>query len=161
MRWYQRLGQESFIAFALGAVPVILAYCFGGSDLLNDLFKGLVPAPPILWYIALLPLIYVPAVIYDRYVWKYSDSLRARSAFWRSTWREIGTALHGLWRVMAGCFICLPFLWLAVEFETFKVVRASYFLGIGLVVLVECWFFSFGRSMLEERRAHTSSVLSL
>ena len=161
MKWYQRLGQESFIAFALGAVPVSLAYCFGGADLLSEVFKGLVPADPILWYLAVLPLPYVLAVLFDRYIWKRSDSLRARSAFWRTTWREIGTALHSLWRVMACFFISMPILWFFVEFETFQIGKASYFLGIGLVVLVECWFFSFGRSLLEEKPVYTSSVLSL
>lgn len=93
--WNKRLYQELLVSLFLGSVPVVLAYGAGGTELLESLIKSLMPAKPLLWYSFLLVVPYFVAVVIDRFIWKKTDSFRARSAFWRSTWREVGTRCMG------------------------------------------------------------------
>ncbi|WP_281912663.1 hypothetical protein [Pseudomonas lactis] len=147
----KRLYQEFFIALALGSVPTFIAYWSGGVKLLDAAVKAQMPPDKVLWYLITLPAPYLVAVLFDRFVWKKTELIKARSAFWRSTWTEIGTALHSLWRVLVGLFFAIPILWWWYEPETFQFSKASFFIVWGFALLTQCWFFSLGRSLLEGR----------
>lgn len=147
----KRLYQEIFVAFTLGFLPTCIAYWWGGAKLLDTAIRSQMPSDAVLWYLVTLPAPYLAAVVYDRFVWKKTDQMKARSAFWRCTWAEVGTALHSLWRVLAGMFFAVPVLWLAYEPDTFRISKASWFIFLGAVLLGQCWFFSLGRSLLEGR----------
>ncbi|UTW07007.1 hypothetical protein [Pseudomonas benzenivorans] len=148
---HKRLYQELIIAVALGSMPAFIAYWSGGVELLDSVVKAQMPPESVLWYSFFLPAPYLVAVIFDRYVWKRTDLMRARSAFWRSTWAEIGTALHSLWRVLTGLLLAIPVLWARYEPETFQFSKVGFFIILGLALLAQCWFFSLGRGLLEGR----------
>ena len=147
----KRLYQEIFIAFTLGTVPTCIAYWSGGVKLLDAAVKAQLPTEKVLWYLLILSAPYLIAVLFDRFVWKKTELMKARSAFWRSTWTEVGTAIHSLWRVLAGLFFAIPILWWRYEPETFQLSKASVFILYGVVLLAQCWFFSLGKNLLEGR----------
>ena len=126
-----------------------MAYGVGGVELLSAAIKAQMPPGFLLWYLAFLLVPYVFAVAIDRLIWKKSDLMKARSAFWRSTWREIGTGFHSLWRVLAGLLMAIPVLWVYVEYETFQLGKGVVFFILGLALLAQCCFFSRVRSLLE------------
>ncbi len=145
----KRLYQEFFIAFTLGSIPTFIAYWSGGVKLLDAAVQAQMPHESVLWYLFTLPAPYLIAVLFDRFIWKKNERVKARSAFWRSTWTEVGTALHSLWRVLAGLFFAIVALWGWYEPETFKFSKAGFFIAWGSALLAQCWFFSLGRSLLE------------
>lgn len=147
----KRLYQELFIAFVLGSVPTFIAFWSGGVEMLDTSVKAQLPPEKVLWYLAALPVLYLIAVVFDRFVWKKTEEMKARSAFWRSTWTEAGTALHALWRVLTGLFFAIPVIWWWYEPETFQLSNVRFFIGWGFLLLTQCWFFSLGRSLLEGR----------
>jgi len=145
----KRFYQELTIAIALGSIPVFMAYGVGGVELLDTAIKAQMPSDFLLWYLMFLPAPYVLAVAIDRWIWKKNDLMKARSAFWRSTWREIGTAFHSLWRALAGVLMAIPVLWAYVEYNTFQLGKGVLFFGLGIALLAQCCFFSRARSLLE------------
>lgn len=145
----KRFYQELIIAIALGSIPVFMSYGVGGVELLNTAIKAQMPSDFLLWYLMFLLVPYVLAVAIDRWIWKRSDLMKARSAFWRSTWREIGTAFHSLWRALAGVLIAIPVLWAYVEYDKLELGKAVLFFVLGFILLTQCCFFSRGRSLLE------------
>ena len=147
----KRLFQELVIAFALGSVPTFIAYWSGGVELLDTTVKAQLPPDKVLWYLLTLSVIYLIAVLFDRFVWKKSEKMKARSAFWRSIWTETGTALHSLWRVLTGLLFAIPILWMWHEPEIFQLSKVIFFIVWGFALLTQCWFFSLGRSQLEGR----------
>lgn len=149
MNKLKRLCQEIFIGFTLGSVPTFIAYWSGGVKLLDAAVKAQLPSEKVLWYLLILPAPYLIAVLFDRFVWMKTERMKACSAFWRSTWTEVGTAIHSLWRVLAGLFLSIPVIWCAYEPETFQLSKASFFFLYGFVLLIQCWFFSFGKDLLE------------
>ncbi|MNG26408.1 hypothetical protein D3C77_717400 [compost metagenome] len=85
----------------------------------------------------------------DWFFLKRSDGQRNVIAFLRSVLKEVGTALHALWRVLAGAFFAIPILWAIAEPETFHIAKVATFLWVGAIVLAECWAFSWAISFLE------------
>ncbi|GLK88067.1 hypothetical protein GCM10017655_11290 [Pseudomonas turukhanskensis] len=152
MTWQQRLYQEILISLFLGCVPLLVAYGCGGGELLIEVVKGVLPPTPIFWYLAFLSVPYLICAFTSRYFWKGTDALKARSAFWLSTWSEIGTVLHGVWRAIVGALFTVPILWLWDQPETFDTKKALYFIAIGAAALLECWYFSKWRSALGGNR---------
>ncbi|MFY0727183.1 hypothetical protein [Pseudomonas sp. NFX15] len=152
----KRLFQELCIAFALGSIPTFIAFWSGGVEMLDTSVKAQLPPDNVLWYLFYLTLSYPIAVLFDRFVWKKTDRMKARSAFWRTTCTEAGTALHALWRVLTGVLLAIPVLWRWYEPETFELSKVSVFIFGGFLLLIQCWFFSLGRSLLEGRaRQHS------
>jgi len=147
----QRLYQEFFIGFALGFAPTFIVYWSGGVKLLDAAVKSQMPTETVLLYLFTLPLPYLLAVLFDRFIWKRNELMKARSAFWRSTWTEVGTAVHSLWRALTGLFFAIAVIWWWYEPETFQLSEASFFIVYGFALLAQCWFFSLGRSLLEGR----------
>ena len=145
----KRLYQELFIAFTLGSVPTFIAYWSGGVDLLDVAVKAQLPHENVLLYLLTLSVPYLLAVLFDRFIWKKTELMKARSAFWRSTWTEVGTALHSLWRVLTGLLFAIAVIWWWYEPETFQLSKASFFIVLGFILLAQCWFFSLGRSLFE------------
>ncbi|OHC13942.1 MAG: hypothetical protein A2180_04270 [Pseudomonadales bacterium GWC2_63_15] len=151
MKWGTRLAQEALVAAALGSAPLLIAYIFGGAELTVKVLAALLPERAVVWYLAGLIVPYALVVFCDRFFLKRTDRQRRIMKFLRSTWREIGTALHALWRVLAGALLTLPFLYLADPGNPPLSDVATY-IWVGGLMLAECWLFSFGWSFLEPEK---------
>ena len=151
MNWRARLAQEALIAAALGALPLVIAYQVGGTELTTKVLVAEMPERSIVLYLAALIVPYALIVYWDRFFLKRTDRQRARMRFLRSTWKEIGVALHALWRVLAGAILTVPVLWLFVDPDPKLNGSVVQFLWVGGLLLAECCVFSCAASYLEER----------
>ncbi len=151
MNWRARLAQEALIAAALGALPLVIAYYVGGTELTTKVLVAEIPERTIVLYLAALIAPYALIVYWDRFFLKRTDRQRARMRFLRSTWKEIGVALHALWRVLAGAILTVPFLWLFVDPDPKLIGGVVQCLWVGGLILAECWMFSWAASYLEQR----------
>lgn len=160
MSWWQRIGQEFIVSFLTGSVPFLIAYSWGGIKLLDEVFKATVPVTPILYYWGALIIPYAIVVMVDHFIWKKNDRTRAWVRFLRATMREVAPTLFSLWRVIAGYVLALPFLWYAVEPESFNISKVLYFVFVGIGLLLESLVFSWLHSYAEEKWNRRSSVLA-
>lgn len=151
VNWRARLAQEVLISAALGALPLVIAYHVGGTELTTKVLIAEVPERSVLWYLAALIVPYAAIVFWDWFFLKRTDRQRARMRFLRSTWKEIGMALHALWRVLAGAILAIPFLWFFVDPDPNLIGGVVQCLWVGGLILAECWIFSWAASYLEQR----------
>lgn len=160
MKWHLRLIQELLVSVALGSLPVFISYWYGGIQLTVQLFRNVMPEAHTMWYLIGLTIPYALVSYIDWLYLKRTYRQRLIISFLRSTWREIGTALHGLWRVLAGCLLSAPILWAAAEPQTLTWAAAWKCLWIGTLLLIECCFFSKGIELLEAKGKRLNSIFS-
>jgi len=151
VNWRARLAQEALIAAALGALPLVIAYHVGGTELTTKVLVAWMPERSVVLYLAALIVPYALIVYWDRFFLKRTDRQRARMRFLRSTWKEIGVALHALWRVLAGAILTVPLLWFFVDPDPSLIGGVVQCVWVGGLILAECWMFSWAVSYLEQR----------
>lgn len=151
MHWNARLFQELIISMLLGSVPVFLGYFLGGAELLLTVIKAVMPESYYIFYSFALTAIYFLVSFADRFFLKRTDRQRQTMRFLTSTWREIGSGLISLWRVLCGAILAIPILWLVVEPETIRFGKFFGALLLSAALLIECVWLSLGASYLDRR----------
>ncbi|RFF64889.1 hypothetical protein D0A22_03240 [Stutzerimonas stutzeri] len=138
MRSIEVVFRELLVVFSAGAIPSLLAYHTGGAEQLILFVKAVVPSKELLGYSLGLFAVFALVAYLERFLWLRTEAQRRRWAFARLTLKDIGNGLLGLWRVMAGMFLCLPFVWLWVEYETWTLPKVGEFWLLGLALFAEC-----------------------
>ncbi|WP_413043213.1 hypothetical protein [Pseudomonas sp. YJ42] len=142
MKFRYRIVQELIVVVGTGGVPLVVAYWFGGAELLGKLFSAFMPDRVYVFYLVLLLIPFAVISWLDRSLWKRTDTQRAVWAFARSTLGELSSGIFGLWRAISGALLGMPFLWFLIEPETWQFEKSLELFAIGLLAFAECCVFS-------------------
>jgi len=138
--------REFIIILLSGGIPVLLSYQLGGLKELDKTISGMI-APDILLYCSLIfPLIFAVVYWMDKLI--YVSPLGKKQLFINftiSTLHELSMNIVGIFRLVCGVMIVLPFLVLYLEPESAgKFFGTLFIYGIigGFEVAFGYWFLS-------------------
>ena len=138
--------RELLVVIFSGGIPIVIAYKLGGQKEMESVLKGLLAPKIFLYYCAAMVLPFGVLYFADRNI--YIDPLSNKKKFVNfiiSTLYELSSNIVGIFRVVAGILITMPFLALAVEPESFLKLFIGFIpLGVMayLEVVVFYWWFS-------------------
>jgi hypothetical protein len=144
-RFLRQLRFEAALSFLLGAVPIFLAALANNTGVLEKAIQALMPRGYGMWFViclSLTSLCYLGIVA----VYPPRDKPGFITRVFLETYKESRTVL----RVAAGILLSFSLIWLKMDYAHTD-WKLAWFVGFGLVALIEGTFFSLFIEWLEAR----------
>ncbi|WP_444998431.1 hypothetical protein [Aliikangiella sp. IMCC44359] len=122
----------------LAALPALLAFLFGGAELLTTVIKALTANKWIMYYSMFAAALFVfLAFIKWRFIFG-SKKLEQKIIETVCDLKESAASFLGILRVSAGLLITIPIIWLVADFNAEQLPQMGYLFFVGLIAVVEC-----------------------
>jgi hypothetical protein len=124
---------ETILVMVTGVLLTLVRYSENGMASLNSMAKGVETSSTVIYtLLAFLGLAIVSRWIrraYGHRVYHFKDNM----LFAEEVFEGIGSGLLGIYRLISGITITVPFIWYFAESDTFDCERATAILVIGLI----------------------------